>query len=348
MLVPRALGGGEVDPIVQLDVLEALSEGDGSVGWCAAIGSGSAWALALLAPEVASEILSDPKAILAGNFGAPFGGRAVPVDGGYRLTGRWPFASGSPHATWMMGHAIVFDGDEPRPGPRGGPETRVLVFPKSDCTILDTWHAAGLAGTGSHDFTVTDLFVPAERTFGLYGTSTYHDGPLFKGRFYLLAHGAHALGIARAAIDALVEVAASRRLPLTNALMRDRAAVQVAVAQAEALVRSGRALLWETTRTVWDEVCRTGTLSDEGRALTRLAISSSFENASRAVDLMYTSGGGGAVYRKNPLQRHFRDIHTASQHAIVAPPTFEAIGRALLTVAAGEPVVPPAGAPPLL
>jgi alkylation response protein AidB-like acyl-CoA dehydrogenase len=347
MLVPRSLGGGEVDPIVQMDVLEALSEADGSVGWCAAIGSGSAWALALLTPEVAAEILSDPTAIVAGNFGAPFGGRAVAVEGGYRLTGRWPFGSGSPHATWMLGHALVFDGDQPRPGPNGAPETRVMVFPKSECTILDTWHATGLAGTGSHDFAVADLLIPAERSFGLYGVTPYHDGPLYRGRFYLLAHGAHAVGIARAAIDAFVGVAASRRMPLSDALMRDRSMVQVAVAQAEALVRSGRAFLWDTTRAAWNEACATGTLSDETRALARLAISASFEQATRAVDLMYSSGGGSAVYRTNPLQRHFRDIHTASQHAIVAPPSFELIGQSLLTVAAGEAYVPPPGRPPL-
>lgn len=348
MLVPRSLGGGEVDPITQLDVLEALSEADGSVGWCAAIGSGSAWALALLAPDVAAEILRDPKAIVAGSFGLPSGGRAVEVAGGYRVTGRWPFASGSPHSSWMFGHSIVYDGDEPRPGPRGGPETRVMLFPKAAATILDTWAATGLAGTGSHDFTVTDLFVPAEYTFGLYGATGYHDGPLYKGRFYLLAHGAHALGIARAAIDAFVQAISQKRQPLTGALLRDRSMIQVAVAQAEALVRSGRAYLWETTRKVWDEVIATGDLSTESRALVRLAISQSFEHATRAIDLMYTSGGGSSVYRTNPLQRYFRDIHTASQHAIVAPPSFETIGQSLLTLAAGEPYLPGDGRPPLL
>jgi indole-3-acetate monooxygenase len=336
MLVPRALGGSEVDPVTQMDVLEAISRGDGSVGWVTAIASGTAWTMAFLRPDVAAEILADPYAVLAGSLALPSGGRAVAVDGGYRLTGQWPFGSGSLHASWLISRSLVYDGDEPRTEPDGGPATRVLVFPREDATILDTWHAAGLNGTGSHDYTTTDLFVPEERTFGLTGEAAYHPGPLYLGRFFLMAHGAHGLGIARAAVDALTELVRSKRQTGAgpDALVRDRAYVQTAVAQAEALVRGARAYLWEATRQVWEEACSTGGISSENRALARLANSAAFESAVRAVDLAYTVGGGSSVYRRSPLQRYFRDIHTASQHSVVSPGSFELIGHALLAQSA--------------
>jgi len=332
MMVPRALGGSEVDPITQMEVLEAISRGDGSVGWVTAIASGTAWTMAFLRPDVASEILADPHAILVGSLALPSGGRAVAVDGGYRLTGQWPFGSGCQHASWLISRAIVYDGDQPRNEPSGGPATRVLVFPREDATILDTWHVAGLNGTGSHDYTVTDLCVPEERTFGLTGEPAYHPGPLYLGRFFLMAHGAHGLGIARAALDTLRELVRSKRHTGAglDALVRDRPYVQTAVAQAEALVRGGRAYLWEATRQVWDEACSTGGIGIENRALARLANSAAFESAVRAVDLAYTVGGGSSVYRRSPLQRYFRDIHTASQHSVVSPGSFELIGHALL------------------
>jgi indole-3-acetate monooxygenase len=332
MMVPRALGGSEVDPVTQMEVLEAISRGDGSVGWVTAIATGSSWTLAFLRPDVAAEILADPHAIVAGSLAQPQGARAVAVDGGYRLTGQWSYGSGSLHASWLISRSLVFDGDQPRLEAGGGPATRVLVFPRADATILDTWHVAGLNGTGSHDYTVSNLFVPEERTFELVGEPAYHAGPLYKGRFFLLAHGAHGLGIARAAVDTLTELVRSKRQSGAglDVYVRDRPYVQTAVAQAEALVRGARAYLWEATRQVWDEACSTGTISVENRALARLANSASFESAVRAVDLAYTVGGGTSVYRSSPLQQYFRDIHTASQHSVVSPGSFELIGNALL------------------
>ena len=333
MLVPRSLGGGEVDPVTQMEVLEAISRGDGSVGWVTAILSGTAWMTAYLRPDVAGEILADPHAVLAGTIAIASGGRATIVDGGYHLSGRWQFGSGSLHASWLVSRSVVFDGDAPQLDPQtGAPVTRALLFPASEATILHTWDVTGLSGTGSNDYTVSDLFVPEERTFELTGRTPYHDGPLYLGRFFLLAHGAHALGIARAAVDALTAMMTTKREGASGsgALVRDRAYVQVAVAQAEALVRGGRAYLWEATRQVWDEARSTGTIGAASRALVRLANGAAFDNSLRAVDLMYTVGGGAAVYRRNPLQRYFRDIHTASQHSVVGPGTLEQIGHALL------------------
>jgi indole-3-acetate monooxygenase len=333
MLVPKALGGGEVDPVTYSDVLEILSRADGSTGWCGMIGTGSAWGTAFLPPESAAEILSDPSVVMAGSFALPSGGRATAVDGGYRVTGRWPFGSGCQHATWMVGHSVIYDGESPRLGPSETPVTRVMVFPRTDVTIIPTWDAIGMNGTGSHDYAVSDLFVPERFTFALDGETAFHDGPLYKGRFFLVAHSSHALGIARAAIDSLLELVATKRQSggAVGGLVRERPHIQMAVAQAEALVRGGRAYVRETTREVFDEATTTGTIAPKSRALARLAITSSFESCRQAVDLMYTAAGGSSVYRRSPLQRYFRDIHTATQHSVVGPGGSELIGQALLS-----------------
>lgn len=338
MMVPKSLGGQEVDPITQLDVLEIIARGDGSTGWVTAIASGTAWTLAFLPPETAAEILADPHAIIVGTLAAPSGGRAVEVDGGYRLSGRWPFGSGCKHASWLISRTVVFEGDTPKLDANGQPVTRVLVFPANQATILDTWHVSGLNGSGSNDYTVDDIFVPAVRSFGLTGEPAFHDSPLYLGRFFLLAHGAHGLGIARAAVDALTGTVRDKRQTGAggDAFVRDRPDIQLAVAQAEALVRGARAYLWETTRQVWDEACTTGAISPENRALARLANSAAFESAVRAVDLAYSAGGGSAIYHKSPLQRYFRDMHTVSQHSVVAPSSFTQIGQALLAQSATD------------
>ena len=233
---------------------------------------------------------------------------------------------------------MVYDGDRPKLDPNGLPLTRVLVFPKSEAAILETWDVAGLNGTGSHDYTVDDIFVPAARSFGLTGEPAHHEGPLYAGRFFLLAHGAHALGVARAAVDTLVDSVRSKRQTGAGgeAYVRDRPDVQLAAAQAEALVRGARAYLWETTRQVWEEACETGTMTPRSRALARLANSAAFESALRAVDLAYSAGGGSSIYRRSPLQRYFRDIHTASQHSVVAASSFTQIGQALLAQSATD------------
>ena len=242
----------------------------------------------------------------------PSGGRAVEVDGGYRLSGRWPFGSGCKHAAWLISRYGGVRGDTPKlERQRAARPPACWSSRAREATILDTWHVAGLNGSGSNDYTVTDIFVPAERSFGLTGRAGLPRGPLYLGRFFLLAHGAHALGIARAAVDTLTEHGprqARRPGPAATLYVRDRPYIQLAVAQAEALVRGARAYLWETTRQVWEEACSTGTISAEKRALARLANSAAFESAVRAVDLAYTVGGGAAVYRKQPapalLPRH--------------------------------------------
>lgn len=330
MLVPRAIGGSEIDPLSYMEIVEILSNADASVGWCAAIGSGTALATGFLQPGVGAELIGrDPTAVMGGVFGIP-GGRATLVKGGYRVTGRWPFASGCEHCQWLVGNAVIHDGETPRQDDSGAPVTRIMVFPASDCTILDTWNVGGLRGSGSHDITVSDVFVPEERSLTFAEPSPYHHGPLYSSRFFLFAHAAHALGVARAAIDSLVALANRKQFGRTSSLLRDRPMVQLQIAQAEALVRSARSWAWEIARETWEDACAVREITSEQRALARLAITNAVVKSAEAVDLMYSAAGGSAVYAHNRLERAFRDIHTVTQHAIVAPPSYEQVGAALV------------------
>jgi alkylation response protein AidB-like acyl-CoA dehydrogenase len=255
-------------------------------------------------------------------------GKAIVVDGGYRLTGRWPFCSGSQHASWLGCNSIVYDGSEPRRYPDGAPVQRMMVFPASSATYLDTWYSGGLKGTGSLDVEVTDLFVPA--AYSYWWAEPQHPGPLYTGRWFLLSHAGHALGLARAAIDALMELAQTKVPARSQALLRDRPLAQRQVAEADVLVGSARSYCWETVQQVWDRVSAGEPLSRLYQARVRLANTYAVTASARAVDLMYSAAGGSAVYATHPLDRIFRDIHTATQHSLVAEHTYETIGQVLL------------------
>ena len=223
MLVPRALGGSEADPATLIRVIEEVARVDGSAGWIANIGATSGVFAGALPEQTAREIYgADPRAFIA--FVAIPGGRATAVDGGYRVTGRWPFASGCLHATWLAGTCMLYDGDSPRLGADGRAESRVLFFPATDCEIIDTWHVSGLCGTGSNDFAVTDAFVPAARSYpsNAFGERPYQPGPLYVfGRNAIpVVLASVPLGIARGALDALVELAGNKARRGAATLMR--------------------------------------------------------------------------------------------------------------------------------
>ena len=191
MLVPCAAGGLELDPLTLHEVVEEVSRWDGSAGWTAMIGSGASFMSGFLPSDFVREIFADPNAFLCGNLGAP-GARAVAVPGGFQVSGRWPFVSGCEHATWIAGAAVLEDGG-----------MRIVVLPRAACEIVDTWTVTGLRATGSHDVAVCDAFVPRERSFW-WADGPVDASPLYQVRFMLITHAAHALGVARAAIDALV------------------------------------------------------------------------------------------------------------------------------------------------
>lgn len=333
MCVPRALGGSEVDPATLVETLETLAVGDGSAAWSAMIGATSGVVSAYLPDETATEIYGDAASITGGVF-APLG-RATVVPGGYRVTGRWAFASGCEHCGWLMGGCVVLADGKPRLLPSGAPDTHLLLFPAREIEVIDTWTVAGLRGTGSHDLTVGDLFVPAARGVSVFTQPPRHGGPLYVfPLFGLLALGiaAVALGLARGAIDELRRLAAGKTPSGSRRLLAERAVVQMQFAEAEATLRAARAFLFDAVGTAWETATGTGAISVEQRALVRLAATNAALGAARVVDLMYNAGGGTSIYASSPLQRQFRDVHVLTQHVMVSPSTLELTGRLLLGV----------------
>lgn len=325
MMAPRSTGGDELDPLTVLDAVEAVSRVDGSAGWLAMIGSGAGFITGFLDAEVGRQIFADRRGSLCGNLGAP-SACAEHVRGGYRVTGRWPFVSGCEHSSWWSGLAMV--GDTPR----------IMVFPRSDGEIIDTWSVTGLRATGSHDVAVSDLFVPEERAFW-WTDGPKHAGPLYTVRFMLITHAAHALGVARAAIDALVRLAEVKVPTRTSMLLKERALVQAQVAQAEALVQSARDFMWRTTAEAWDTACGGGPVEGRQRAMLRLAMTQAVQASAQAVDLMWAAGGGSPIYTSSPLERCFRDIHVATQHAAVSALSWETLGKALFEPSLGAQLI---------
>jgi len=328
MTMPRSLGGPEADPLTQLEVIEALSAADGSVGWVVMIGSDGGFYCAHLAESVAREIYRDREAVTASVLIPK--GRAERVPGGYRVSGRWAFGSASLHAEWFVGGSLLFEDGRPVPGPGGHPQTRLTFFPASQVEIFDTWHTTGLAGSGSHDWGVADVFVPEERCFDFFAKP--RDGaPLYAFPWFVLANSPGVpLGIARAAIGSLCELAATKTVPPKGTLLRDDPFVQAAVARADAALGSARAYLFEALGELWAEVAAGRPPALELRATFRLATIHAYRSARDAVQLMYEAGSGSALYATSPLDRQWRDIATVTQHALVNARGYAEVGRARL------------------
>ncbi len=329
--VPRSVGGGEVDPALLVRALELLAEADGAAGWCAMIGATSGLIAGYLETDVARLIYGDPRGIAGGVY-AP-SGKAVPVEGGYRVNGRWAFASGCEHCAWLMGGSVIVENGAPRLLPNGAPDAPLMLFPAAEAQVIDTWTVSGLRGTGSHDIAVRDVLVPADRVVSLVRDRPHEHGALYAfPAFGLLAIGiaAVAMGIARRAIEELVALAGGKTPTGSRRVLAERPVVQAQVSEAEAVLRSARAFLFEAIGAAWDEACREGMIGTRARLDARLAATNATHGAARAVDLMYTAGGGTAVYATSPLQRCFRDVHVVTQHLMVAPATYELTGRVLL------------------
>jgi alkylation response protein AidB-like acyl-CoA dehydrogenase len=272
---------------------------------------------------------ADLQVITAGTFRPT--GPAVAVDASYRVTGRWPLASGCQNATWLVGGARIVDGDQPRLTPTGAPVWRLFFFPARDCLVINTWHAAGLRGTGSHDFTVADLFVPAPRSLS-FREPPAQTGPLYALpliAFFATGLAAVPLGIARPAISLLEDLAGAKKPTWSANALREQPLAQSQVGQAEAMLRAGRAFLYETLQEAWETVRAGGRLTREQRALLWLAATQATSLATQAVDLMFSAGGATSVYASASLERCLRDIRTAAQHITVIPNNYGVVGQVL-------------------
>jgi alkylation response protein AidB-like acyl-CoA dehydrogenase len=324
--VPKEVGGLQADPIAAAKVVEEISVGDGSAGWCVMIGQQNAGFSGFLAPGPAREVYGNGQ-ITCGTA-RPIG-RAVKQGGGFVVTGRWPFASGSSHADWFGGECMLFDGDQPIRDAEGNHRSRMLLVPRSEVTIHDTWHTTGLRGTASNDFEVKGAFVPEERGFQVLVTPPAYDWPLYRvPQLIFLNHGSQALGVAKGAIQSAVAIAQKKVGYGSDKTLRETPRVQGVVAEAMVTVAAAREYAYQQAELLWQEALASGgETSPVQRARVRLATSNAARAAVHSVDLLHTAMGTSALFQDTPLERQFRDIHMAAAHVMISQFTYEAAGR---------------------
>jgi len=339
MVIPRALGGLEADPLTYLRVVELLAEGCGSVGWNLANNSIGQLVTLGLPEEGVQEIHGKGPANLAGTA-VPGGGEAVPVEGGYRVTGRWTFGSGCHEAAWMLGSFQIVEDGKPRVSPEGNPLFWRGVFPRAEAEIVPgSWDVAGLRGTGSFDWTVSDVFLPERRTMVHAGIPLDNQWSGWPGLTYQLPavcwvgphHSAVITGIARAGIDALIELAGGKQprgRPV--GLLCDSPQVQDAVGRADAILNAGRAYRTAMISELWNTIASGGETSLEQRARCRLASTYAGQSAREAMDLVYHLGGSTSFKRESRLAECWRDLHTVGQTVTIAPEWYPIGGRVYL------------------
>jgi alkylation response protein AidB-like acyl-CoA dehydrogenase len=320
---PAVLGGAELDPLAFCDVLEEVAYHDASAGWAVMVGNGTTGFLAGSLPDdgIREMFRSDtPLPIVAGQF-VPRG-TAAPVEGGYRVTGRWSFCSGLPHADWLTGACATQDGD-----------LRLVCVPKSEATVHDTWHVAGLQGTGSQDFSLDDHFVPARRTMSLIEEEPKRGGPLHRQPARLFVGnelGPVAVGIARRALDDMREVAAAGTArAFSGAPLRDRAAFHKALGQADARLAAARLLYRDTVALGWRRFLE-DRADDALMAMTMARTTHAVDICVGLVSDLFRYGGGRVLALEHPMQRHLRNLTAAAQHVFLSEENFELAGRALL------------------
>lgn len=332
MLLPRSVDGDQTDPQTYLAAIEELSSHDGSIGWNVFVANSSALIAPFLEPDVAHLIFGDPKSVVA--WGPPNACKATAVDGGYRVSGRWDFASGCRQATWMGAHCQVVERDgNLRRDARGTPVIRSLLFPAREATLLDTWNPIGLRGTASDSYQLNDLFV-AERFSGtrMEPALRRERGPLYAFTMqglYAVGVAGVALGIARAMLDEFVELA-GRKVPRGLTRLADNAVVQADVARAEASLGAARAYLIDTLAAIYAHADDIDPIDIADRARVRLACTHAIHAALEVADFTYKGAGVDAIFPGSPFERRFRDIHTVSQQIQSRGAHYEAVGRILL------------------
>ncbi len=330
MVTPKRFGGLESTPREIVEITEMIARANASAGWCAMIASTTALNAAYMEPVYAEEIYADPTTITGGVY-APMG-RAVREGDHYRVSGRWQWGSGSANCTWLCGSCTLWENGEMKRLPSGAPDTRMMVFPASDTTLLDTWHVMGLKGTGSGDFEVKDILVPIGRSVSLVSDNPREAGALYKfPAFGLLSLGvcAVALGNARGALDAFHALATVKKSQGSSKTLSERQSMQAAYATCEAQWRAARAYLFSEIDRVWAIAQQADDVPMEARADLRLACTHMTRTGAEICRTLYDLGGGAALFESSDLQRRFRDAHAITQHIVTAPSTLELAGRFL-------------------
>jgi len=337
MLVPRSLGGEEISPIAFVLAIEELAKADASTAWCVAQTSVCSTIARSMTRQTAEAIFTtDPRGVLAWGASTHNNAKAVAEKGGFRVTGAWPFASGSRHATWLAAHCYIVEADgQPRCDADGNPVQKTLVLPREQAAISDVWHVIGLKGTGSDSYAFTDVFVPEDRAIAYHALDAAERrerGPLYSFTIYQLfgsTFPAIALGIARATLDAFVELARTKTAGSGVSPLRDNAVVQSQVGVAQSQLAAARVFFLAAWQEIW-QAAQSETVTIDQRVRLRMASIHASQQARQVVETAYLAAGATAIFASNPFERRFRDMHAVSQQAQSQFAIFEAIGRYFL------------------
>ena len=340
-VMPRSVGGAELDPVTHAQVVAAIAEGDASVAWCIAQAACASMACAYLKPHVAQKVFGDPRAVFT--FGYTRGEPpclAVPVDGGWIINGVWTFGSGNRSATWLGGHCRLCDDKGVQlKHPDGRSVERTMIFRRSAATVdKESWDVMGLCGTGSDTYAVSDLFVPSDYTVVPRAGARDHNLPegvvaqpeperresgiLYRHSMQLVAScglSSVAIGAAQAMLDAFIPLA-KRKTPSNAIALRDDTWVQARIAQADAKISSAKAWLIALLHEAWEECATSGAVSFPLRIKLRQACTHQIDSARDAVDILFSEAGATAIFKSNPFERRFRDVHTVSIQVQEASP----------------------------
>ena len=332
MFYPRSVGGDEVEPAVAVEAVAELAQHDGSVGWCVSIANSIGLFAPYLEPKAAGTVFGDAGATCA--WGPPNDCRGIAVPGGYRVSGRWDFASGCRHASWMGAHGMVVERDGSlRLNNFGRPTIRTWLFPVEQARLLDNWDPIGLRGTASESYTVEDLFVPEEFTGTREDPTLRREpGSLYafpQQTLYSVGIASVALGIARGMLDAFIALAL-RKTPRGTGRLADNAVIQAEVARAEARLGAARSYLLDTVTEIHRRAGPDAPIDAMDRARARLAGSNAITGAVAVADWTYKAAGVDAILPGSPFERRFRDIHTVSQQIQSRDAHYETVGQVLL------------------
>jgi alkylation response protein AidB-like acyl-CoA dehydrogenase len=329
LLLPRATGGIETDPVTFFHVIETIAKADASTAWCLSQAGGCAMSAAYLDLPVARAIFGDPRAVLAWGPGPRVS--AIECEGGYRVTGVWSFASGGRHATWLGAHCPIFAADgTPRLEANGMAQERTMLVRTEDVEWTDIWNTVGLRGTASDQFALKDFFVRSDHSITReFDRECRESGPLYRmgaGTCYQVGFAGVACGIARSVLDDFVEVARNKVPRGARSTLRDNAVVQTGLAQAEVNLRSARGFVLQSMAEIWKDLEAGASITVAQRITVRMAATNAIHKAREAVDFAYNAAGATAIFEGHPLERRFRDIHTVTQQLQGQIRHFETVG----------------------
>jgi alkylation response protein AidB-like acyl-CoA dehydrogenase len=332
MFIPRAFGGEELTPVEVVEVIEAIATADASAAWTVMVALGFNAVFSRFPAKLTQELFAAGPDVLARGALAPQG-VAVAAPGGFVVKGQWPLASGSYPHRWIIANALILEDGKPRMGPGGVPDMRLFLLPAEQAQFLDTWDSVGLRGSSSHDFVLKDVFVPEERTGSLFAPSSF-DTPVHHLPFPMItgpSHAAVCLGVAKATLDDLANLAKTKRPAFSGGkLLAEDPVFCQRLGELSGRLAEQRAYTMYETAGSW-------TLANSGAPGGPLQITRMQTMVSRVhftcVDIVneaFTLAGSSAIYNRSPISRRWRDIRTAAQHAAASTSPYQALGKLLM------------------